>query len=141
MNSTLFLRIASVIALLFAAGHVRGGTRSWSPLGETEVLHAMRTVPFEAFGTTRTYLDFYLGFGHTISIFLLLQAVLLFQLGQVAKTDPLRARPMIASFLLGAVASAFVAWKFIFFIPTVFSLVLAAALGAALLLSRREGAG
>jgi hypothetical protein len=141
MSTTLFLRIASVIALLFAAGHTLGGTRSWSPQGETEVLQAMRSVRFETEGVTRTYLDFYLGFGHTISIYLFLQAMLLWQLAAIAKSDPPRARPMIASFFLASVTTAFVSWKFIFALPALFAVVLAAALGVAFVLSRRGSAG
>ena len=79
MNASLLLRIASVISLVFAAGHSLGGRKYWSPQGKTEVLKAMRTVRFEVFGVSRTYLDFYLGFGLSLSVFLLLQAAVLWQ--------------------------------------------------------------
>ncbi len=141
MNTTLFLRIASIISLLFAAGHILGGMQSWSPPGETEVLRAMRTFRFDAEGSSRTYLDFYLGFGHMISVYLLLQAALLWQLAAIARADALRVRPSIASFFLASVASAFLSWKFIFAVPVVFSVVLAACLGAAFVTSRRGAAG
>ena len=137
MNSTLFLRIASIVSLLFAAGHTMGGTQSWSPPGETEVLRAMRSFRFDAEGVSRSYYDFYLGFGFTISVYMLLQAVLLWQLATIARSEPLRVRPLIASFFLASLASAFVSWKFIFAIPVVFSALVAACLGPALLTSRR----
>ncbi len=137
MHSTLFLRIASVISFLFAAGHTLGGRKSWSPPGETEVLRAMRAFRFDVEGVSRTYWDFYLGFGYSITVYLLLQAVLLWQLATIAKADPLRVRPLIGSFFLATVASAFVAWRFIFPVPVVFSVALAACLGAAFVVSRR----
>ena len=140
MNSMLFLRIASVISALFAAGHTLGGTQSWSPPGETEVLRAMRSFRFDAEGVSRSYSDFYIGFGYTITICLLLQAVLLWQLAAIAKADPLRVRGVVVSFLLASVASAFVSWKFIFALPAVFSVVIAACLGTAIVTARR-GAG
>src|SRR5262249_54440319 len=44
MNATLWLRISSVVSLLFSVGHTLGGRKDWSPAGETDVLSAMRTV-------------------------------------------------------------------------------------------------
>src|ERR1700752_4364000 len=99
MKPSHWLRIASVIALLFAAGHSMGAMESWSPPGETDVLEAMRSFRFDAMGVTRTYWDFYFGFGLFISVFLLLQAILLWQLSAIAMTDPARARPLIATVL------------------------------------------
>jgi hypothetical protein len=135
MSPTLLLRIASVVSLLFAVGHTLGGAQSWSPAGETEALGAMRSFRFDAEGVSRTYLDFYLGFGFTISVSLFLQAALLWQLAPIARTDAARIRPLIASFGLASLASAFVSWMFIFAVPVVFSVVLAASLGAALLMT------
>jgi hypothetical protein len=140
MTSTVFLRIASIVSGLFAVGHTVGGTQSWSPSGETEVLRAMKSFRFDAEGVSRSYYDFYLGFGFTISVYLLLQAVLLWQLAAIAKTEPLRARPLIGSFFLASVACAFVSWRFIFAVPVVFAALVAVSLGAALLASRRSAA-
>ena len=63
MSSTLLLRVASLLAALFAVGHTAGGRGSWSPIGESEGLKAMRTFRFDVAGVGRTYLDFYRGFG------------------------------------------------------------------------------
>src|SRR5262245_59930920 len=136
MTATLFLRVASILSFLFAAGHTLGGRESWSPPGETEVLRAMRSVRFDAMGVSRTYLDFYLGFGFILSVYLLLQAVVLWQLATLARGAPERARPMVAAFLLAQVASGVLAWMFIFAIPVVFSALIALCLGAALYASR-----
>jgi hypothetical protein len=138
MSTALLLRIAAVISLLFAAGHTLGGSQLWSPLGETEVLKAMRTFRFETSGVSRTYLDFYLGFGFTISVYLLLQAILLWQLAAIAGTEPLRVRPMIASFALASLACGILSWRFIFPLPVVFSGVLTACLGLAFRSARSE---
>jgi len=139
MKSPLLLRIASVISLLFAAGHSLGGRDSWSPMGETDVLRAMKDVRFETMGVTRTYWDFYLGFGLSLSVFLLLQAVQLWQLAAIAKRDPSMARPMTLSVLVASLASAAIAWRFIFAVPAFFALALAACLALALLASFRSG--
>lgn len=110
--------------MLFAAGHALGVTSDWSPMGETEVLDAMRTVRFDVMGVNRTYLDFYHGFGHTLTVFMLLQAIVLWQLATLAKSAPLQARGMVASFALASLAGGIIAWKFIVPIPAIFSAIL-----------------
>jgi hypothetical protein len=137
MRTTLLLRVASVISLLFAAGHSLGGTQEWSPMGETDVLQAMRTHRFDVGGVSRTYLDFYRGFGFSLTVTLLLQAVLLWQLASLARTEPRGTSPMIASFVLASLASTVIAWAIILPVPAVFSTVLTACLAAALLTARR----
>ena len=41
MKAPIWLRVSSIISVLFATGHSLGGRQSWSPAGETEVLRAM----------------------------------------------------------------------------------------------------
>jgi hypothetical protein len=71
---------------------------------------------------------------------LLLQAVLLWQLATLAKTDAARVRPLIASFAVAQVASGFLAWKYIFAIPVIFSAVVALCLAAAFVAASRRPA-
>jgi hypothetical protein len=131
MKPAILLRITSIISLLFAVLHTLGGADSWSPVGETDVLRAMRSYHFNAGGVSRTYLDFYLGLGFSVGVFLLLQAVLLWQLAALAKVDSMRIRPMVVSFIVASLACAFLSWKFIFVVPAIFSVVIAALLGLA----------
>jgi hypothetical protein len=139
IGSALFLRIASVLTLLFAAGHIFGGLDSWSPVGETDVLGAMRSFHFDAEGVDRTYLDFYLGFGFVLGTLLVLLAVLLWQLASTANTDPPRARPMTASILAAFIISAVLSWVLILPVAAVSFAVIAACLGLALLTPRHDG--
>jgi hypothetical protein len=131
MKPAILLRITSIISLLFAVLHTIGGADSWSPVGETDVLRAMRSYHFNAGGVSRTYLDFYLGLGFSVGVFLLLQAVLLWQLAALARADSIRIRPMVVSFIVASLACAFLSWKFIFVVPAIFSVVIAALLGLA----------
>jgi hypothetical protein len=131
MKAPLLLRIASIITLLLAVGHTSGGLSFWSPAGETEVLRAMRSFHFDAGGVSRTYLDFYLGFGFIIGVYLLAQAVVLWQLASMAKADPIRVRPLVGSFLLASVVSIFLSWRFIFLLPVVSFTAVAVCLGLA----------
>jgi hypothetical protein len=128
MTTTLWLRISSIIALLFAIGHTLGGLKYWSPTGDNPVLRAMRDVHFDTMGVNRSYLDFYLGFGYSIAVSQVMLAILLWQLATLATTDALRVRPMIAVIALAIVAGGVLAWHFIFPVPALFSLALAASL-------------
>ena len=131
MKTRLALRLASILMFLFAVGHSMGGMKSWSPAGDNDVLRAMQSVHFNAAGVSRTYLDFYTGFGWTLSIFLLLQAVLLWQLATIAKTDPRSVRASIASFFVATLASAVVSWELLVPIAMIFSAAIAICLAVA----------
>jgi hypothetical protein len=136
MTTTLFLRIASVISLIFTIGHTAGGLRKWSPMGDNEVLRAMTAVRFDAMGANRSYLDFYMGFGWSITVAMVMQTVLLWQMASLARTDPASVRPMIAVIALATVASGVIAWRFIFPVPALFSSALVIALAAAYVVAR-----
>jgi hypothetical protein len=136
MTTTLFLRIASVISLIFALGHTIGGLRKWSPMGDNEVLRAMTAVRFDTMGANRSYLDFYMGFGWSISVAMVMQTVLLWQMASLARTDPASVRPMIAVIALATVTGGVIAWRFIFPVPALFSSALVIALAAAYVVAR-----
>src|ERR1043166_142387 len=125
MKSAVVLRIASVITFLYFAGHTSGAP--WTPSDEpaaVSVIAAMKSISFNVMGSTRTYWDFYFGFGIIISVYMLMQAVVLWQLASLSKTEPLRVRPVIAAFLAAFIANSFLAWRYIFIIPLVLSLLI-----------------
>jgi hypothetical protein len=131
MSTTLWLRISSIIALLFAAGHTLGGLKYWSPMGDNPVLQAMKATRFNTMGANRSYFDFYMGFGHSLSVAQVMLAILLWQLGSLARTNALGVRPLIAVIALATVVGGIIAWRFIFPVPALFSLALVASLAVA----------
>jgi hypothetical protein len=136
MTTTLWLRISSIISLLFAIGHTLGGLKYWSPMGDNPVLQAMRTVRFNALGVNRSYFDFYMGFGYSISVSQVMLTILLWQFSTLARTDSLRVRPMIIVVALAIAVGGLVAWRFIFPVPALFSLALVATLIMAFAVAR-----
>ena len=124
MTTVLLLRIAAVISALFTAGHTMGGLKKWSPMGGNAVLRQMSVVHFQVMGADRTYLDFYMGFGWALSVAMVLQTVLLWQLSSLARADGAAARPMIVPFIAATVASGLISWCFLFPLPALFSLAL-----------------
>jgi hypothetical protein len=119
MTAKLWLRIASVLALLLALGHTLGGRKHWSPMGPNTVLDQMTVVHFEVMGVSRSYLDFYTGFGFSLSVLQALLGILLWQLsGAVATAGP-QLKPMIGVIALAAIANSIIAACFLFVIPAV----------------------
>jgi len=132
MKTSTLLRIAAVITFLLFAGHTSG--IPWTPgeaPADAAVIEAMKSDHFQVLGVSRTYWDFYFGWGLMISVLFLLLAILLWQLGGLAKTDAPRLRPIIAMFLLAFIANAVLGWIYFFAIPAVMSILIAICLAAA----------
>jgi len=140
MTATIWLRISSIITFLFAAGHTLGGLKYWSPMGDNAVLQAMRSVRFDTMGANRSYFDFYMGFGYSLSVTQVMLAILLWQLAALARTNAPGVRPMIAVIILAVAASSIIAWQFILPVPALFSLVQLASLAVAFVVARRNSA-
>lgn len=141
MKAFHFLRIAAVITLLYFAGHTAG--MPWTPYTNPEampILEAMKSHSFEAEGFKGTYWDLYFGFGLIISAFLLVQAAVLWQVASLAKTDAIRVRPIVVSFLVAFIINAALAWKYFFAVPVVMAGVIALCLAISLVLARRTQA-
>ena len=136
MTTTLWLRISSVITLLLTAGHTLGGLKYWSPMGNNPVLQAMRTVRFETMGASRSYLDFYMGFGYSLTVTQVMLTILLWQIATLARTDAVSVRPMIAVITLAVAACGVIAWRFIVPVPALFCLVQMVCLAVAYVVAR-----
>jgi hypothetical protein len=137
MTATRCLRICSGLSLLIAVGHTLAGRRFWSPMGDNAVLDAMRSTHFDIKGVDRSYLDFYLAFGYSISVFQVMLAVLLWQLGTLADSNPSSARPMIAVIALATALLGVISYSLILPLPAMSSLLLLGSLGTAYVLARR----
>jgi hypothetical protein len=70
MKASALYRIAAVLLLLFDAGHTSGFP--WSDPTWGVDLRSVRLTHFYIMGFSRTYWDFYVGFGLFVSVFLLL---------------------------------------------------------------------
>ncbi|MGA3034741.1 MAG: hypothetical protein ABSD70_15765 [Terracidiphilus sp.] len=107
MKAAIFLRIAAVVALIHAILHTIGGVFAKPTPGPAErAVAAMKANHFVLMGSTRTYWDFYLGFGLAITIFLTVEAVAFWLLGSLALRESARLRPLISVFALAYLALA-----------------------------------
>lgn len=128
MKPVLFLRIASVLVLIHAVLHTVGGVFGKPAPGVASSVAAYMRTPFIVYGVTRSYSDFYLGMGLGATIFLTADALLLWILASMAKTEAARLRPLIAVFAIAYSAFALNSYAFFFFGPVVAELVIVACL-------------
>jgi hypothetical protein len=141
MKAFHFLRIAAVLTLLYGVGHTIG--MPWTPYTNpeaTSVLEAMKTASFEDQGFKGTYWDIYFGFGLIISVYLFLQAAALWQLASLARTDAVRVRAILLSFLVAFVINAALSWRYFFIVPVVLAGAISICLALALALAGRPQA-
>jgi hypothetical protein len=136
MRASVFYRIAAVLLLLFEAGHTSGFP--WSDPAWGVDLGSMRSTHFYIMGFSRTYWDFYVGFGLFVSVFLLLAVVLAWQLGGLPPESLARMRGIAWTFALCFAAITVLAWKYFFILPIVFSIAITLCLTAAAWLSGKQ---
>jgi len=139
MKPTTALRAASVVSFLYFAGHTAGfpWTPSPEPLTQS-VVGPMKASAFDVMGTSRTYWDFYLGFGLTNSVLMLLESVVLWLLATLAKDDARRLRPLLVAILVASVVQLGLVLRFFFIAPLVLNVVLIVVLLLALRATRAE---
>src|SRR4029077_3596802 len=101
MKSWTWLRIAAVLQALGTVGHTMASQMPTSRgPDEVAVFDAMRAFHFNIIGATRSHWDFYKGYELSITVAFGVLAVLIWQLGNLIKTDASAARPLIATVLV-----------------------------------------
>jgi hypothetical protein len=125
MNSSLLYKIASCLLVLFAIGHTLGFSRADSRWGVDSLVSSMRTVHFDVRGFSRSYWDFYVGFGLFVTVFLLFAAVLAWQLGGMAKETLMLMPTVTWGLAICFVAVTALTWRYFFLVPGIFSSLIA----------------
>jgi hypothetical protein len=139
VKARILYRISSVLLLLFAAGHTLGFRETDSKWGVDSLLGSMRSIHFDVQGFSRTYWDFYVGFGLFVTVFLLFAAVLAWQLGGLApETLALMRGPRWALVVVFAAVTV-LNWRYFFIVPVVFAVVTTVCLAAAAWLPAKTG--
>ena len=133
MRSVIFLRIASVLTFVHAALHTIGGVFGGAAPGiQQATVAVMKANEFLAMGAMRSYWDFYRGMGLAVSVFLVMEAVVFWQLSSLAKSDGLRLRPVLAVFAVGYLGFTAVSYRYFFAAPVITEILIALCLGLAI---------
>ena len=136
MRASTLYRIAAVLLLLFDAGHTSGFP--WSDPKWGVDLGSMRSTHFYIMGFSRTYWDFYVGFGLFVSVLALLAVVLAWQLGGLPQESLVLMRGTTWAFALCFAAITVLTWKYFFAVPIVFSIAITLCLTAAAWLAAKQ---
>ncbi len=139
MKAPILYRIAAVLLLLFAAGHIIGFRQSDPTWAVDTLLGSMRSIHFEVQGFSRTYWDFFVGAGFSVGVFYLFAAVLAWQLGGLPAETLAVMRATVWALALCFAAVTVVSWKYLFIVPIVFSTIITVCLTAAAWLSAKKG--
>jgi hypothetical protein len=137
LKASVFYRIASVLLVLFAIGHTLGFRKIDPKWGVDSLIGSMQSIHFDVQGFSRTYWDFYVGFGLFVSVFLLFASVLAWQLGGLPAETLARQRGTAWALALCFAAVTVLSWTNFFIIPVVFSIVVTVCLVAAAWLSSK----
>jgi len=137
MKANWLYRIAAVLLGLFSAGHTLGFRQVDPHWGIEALVASMQSVQFDVQGFSRTYYDFYAGFGLFVSVLLLFAALVCWQLAAV-NAATLRSLSFLSWSLVVCFAGVtFLSWKYFFMVPLVFSAAITICLFAAALLARK----
>ena len=137
MKGPLLYRIASVLLLLFAIGHTLGFRQTNPEWGVGSLIDSMRSIHFDAQGFSRTYWDFYVGFGLFVTVLLLFAAVLAWQLSGLPAGTLALMRGTAWALALCFLAVTILSWRYFFIVPLGFSIVITVCLIAAAWLSAK----
>ena len=130
MNATMLYRIASLLLVLFAAGHTFGFLKFKAPSPEGLAVHdAMKNVYFQVRGKTFSYDGFYKGFGLVITAELLFSAFLAWYLGDLARSNPQAIGFLGWAFCLFEIAGLILSWIYFFPITVLLSALVVICLG------------
>lgn len=141
MKAHWLYRIAAVLLVLFSAGHTLGFRQVDPHWGIDALVAAMKSMHFDAQGFSRSYYDFYAGFGLFVGVFLFFAALVCWQLGAV-NAATLRSLAFLSWSLVMCFACVTVlSWKYFFLAPLMFSVVITICLlFAALSAGKQRGA-
>ena len=122
----LFLRIAAVLTLIHAVLHTIGGVFGKVDPGPAAVaFEAMKMNTFPWMGRTHSFWEFYRGLGLTVTLFLTLESVLMWQLASLAKADARRLRPMMITFLIAYLIMSINSYEYFFVGPVIVEILIA----------------
>ncbi|HSE31725.1 MAG TPA: hypothetical protein VLA93_09110 [Pyrinomonadaceae bacterium] len=119
MTTRVIYRIAAVLILLFDLGHTAG--YPWSDPSWGVDLGAIQSSHFKILGFTRTYWNFYVGFGLFVSVFLLLAAIFAWQLSSLPAETLRLMRSSAWALSICFAAVTVLSWMYFFTIPIAFS--------------------
>jgi len=119
-------RSAAYLLVLYCLLHTAGGMRATRSFGAEAdaVFDQMKTVQFVFNGSPSTWYGFWFGFGIMFSVFLILSAVIAWQLNKVAPAAWSNVSVIAWALCLAHLVTAFLSWKYFFLAPALFGVAI-----------------
>ena len=124
MKVSLLYRIASVLLLLFAAGHTIGFRQVDPTWGVDSLVNSMKFMHFNVNGSDRTYWQLFVGFGLFVTVLMVFAAIVAWQLGSLPAETLARMRMVTWGFVICMGAVTWLSWHYFFVIPVIFSIAI-----------------
>lgn len=138
MKASLLYKIASCLLVLFFVGHTFGFRQTDPGWGVDSLVEGMRTIHFDVQGFSRTYWDFFVGFGLLVSVLFLFTAVLAWQLGSMSQEALVRMPVVTWALAISYVGITVLNVRYFFLVPIIFSSAITLCLLLAAWLSRKS---
>lgn len=115
MKPAIFLRIASLLALLEVLGHTFLFV-TYRPRHSSEEIAVVESMKSHAFNfgglAPHSYWELYFGYGLFVTVGCLIEAGVLWQLASLVKVAPAQVRTLAAIFFVGEAGYIFLIWKY-----------------------------
>jgi hypothetical protein len=142
MKQITLFRTASVLLVFFCVLHTLGGMISQKSLGAASdsVFEQMKRVHFDFNGADCTWYGFWFGFGLTVSAFLLLSAIIAWELSGVDLALWPQLRCIAWALVASQAFNTVISWKYFFAGPGTFGVVITLLLAAGTVRKQRLAA-
>ena len=126
MKQITLFRTASVLLIVFCLMHTAGGMIAQNSLGAAAdaVFEQMKRVHFDFNGADCTWYGFWFGFGLTTSAFLLLSAIIAWELERVDLSSWPQLRTIAWALVASHAFNTVLSWKYFFAGPGIFGVVI-----------------
>lgn len=131
MKASLLYRIASILMLLFAAGHTFGFRQIDPKWGVDSLVQSMKSIHFNANGSDRTYWDFFVGFGLFVTALMVFASIVAWQFSNLRAETLGQMRIGAWGFVVCFGVVAYLSWRSFFLVPVIFSVSILLCLTAA----------
>ena len=136
-------RLACYVLVLYAFGHTSGAVIQVPRfgLGSDAVVAGMQSVHFTVQSADCTWYGFYLGFGWTVTIFMLFAAFVAWRAGAMNRANRAVLLPLAWGLFVAEAATTPIVFLYFFPAPMVFQTVATVLLGVGCILETRRAAG
>ena len=131
MKASLLYRIASILMLLFAAGHTFGFRQIDPTWGVDSLVQSMKSIHFDANGSDRTYWDFFVGFGLFVTVLMVFASIVVWQFSNLRAETLAQVRMGAWAFVVCFGVVAYLSWRYVSLVPFISSVAILLCLTAA----------